>query len=359
MTEKIRLDLKGEGITSRDISVDLLARILLAASGFYKKAGLIVKKPINQRQRKLFNKLTDLKVTKVQYGSLILELETPPEPDLAPFLDLESNPFTLQVIQLQKQILQVIEHPDNKEALLRFSLLIPDVNQQIEILRELKRLWPTTDEYIYRVSNQIEARFEKILRPSKHERIDTWLESRLLEISEQVIGALTRIRMDKPSRFYIKDSANSGVSADLTKDIEDTVLDNINKPVMLRGIIEAKKGRRKCKEILSLEPVEEIKFIKKDFPFLKVDLEFFLTYDTDNATFEATNEDLSITLIGESLDDLKEKFELHFEFLILDRLFEEDEKLIPKLREVKQYLHQITDLSIFYQHYDVPVGDRK
>lgn len=349
MAIHMNISLKGEKITKRNVPIDLFANLLLGELNLHKTLGKIYYKG---RSNDKFKELTELRVRDIRHGSLECTIDYPYDSQkmLSEYTNESignDDELNKKVVNERNNLISLVQGPDEEQAYKMLKDRFEEENLLVKVLNSLKRVWPQDYEIQYGVYEDKEILFKNSISEQYYDRIANWVKKTIEELSQNVFGVITRIRTDKNKSFFIKDSANSGIDCIMEPELLDYVIENLNRPVLLKGVITHLRSKRSCKEVIELTSFEEITFSKDNYYFLNSDLEFDVNYDLNEEFFDIYNEDLDLHIYGYSYDDLKDEFESNIEFLVLNIMQEEDEKLSESSIKTKMKLVELINLDKF------------
>jgi hypothetical protein len=278
------------------------------------------KKSIRQISRLYFRGISE--------GSAILGLETSPQMVLSQVYSVEKayNEF----LDITKKI---NEDPDMARTDLSQKFI--NISDRIRVEQKMYEIF--TDKYTTGFGSNGKYIYPK---QSMRETIEEWVDEDSRKGTEEIKGAMIRLKLDAPGYFSIISQDNKDIiKCKYRNELLEKIIDLVDKPVIIRGVVKRGVRKLEMKELLDLNPweFEEVNKIGK-FK-LKNDLKLKVDYDDDLWCLEAI--ELNSVGSGYSYNDAIKSLEEN----ILDNIYIlahkfKDSELSKKDKEVKQKLLQ-------------------
>lgn len=278
------------------------------------------KKSVRQISRLYFKGISE--------GSAILGLETSPQMVLSQVDSVEKayNEF----LDITKKI---NDEPDAARTDLSQKFVhIPD---RIRVEQKMYEIF--TDKYTTGFGSDGKYIYPK---QSMRETIEGWVDEDSRKGTEEIKGAMIRLKLDAPGYFSIISQDNKDIiKCKYSNDLLEKIIDLVDKPVIIRGVVKRGVRKLEMKELLDLNPwkFEEVNKIGKFR--LKNDLKLKVDYEDDLWCLEAL--ELNSVGSGYSYNDAIKSLEEN----IIDNVYVltykfKDSELSKKDKEVKQKLLQ-------------------
>ncbi|PWI49500.1 hypothetical protein CEE45_01530 [Candidatus Heimdallarchaeota archaeon B3_Heim] len=330
---EIWMEIAGENIGVKEIPAEVLGKFLVRTQHlFHNVAQTVLRKPRAKIKQDEYKRNLQLVFTEFKGGSAVCKLRTSAQ------MTLEGRPYMEPVVTKFFETINAVKFEKEEDGVQKIVDTYPDRDQRIRILGNLKTLWPTKEVRVdYKAKYQQELIYKERLDISFQPRIPRWLNAELKQISQRLVGVITRLRIDGPSPyFYIQEVGSTGVRCSLDDELEEKVITNVKKPVYIEGIFEKHKKQRVAVSIQDLDILETTNMLPSEFPFLSKPVELDLDFDGD--FYVATLPELELTLYSETYQGLKEEFEIEMGYLMDHILTTSDEKLSERMKHVKQAL---------------------
>lgn len=278
------------------------------------------KKSVRQISRLYFKGISE--------GSAILGLETSPQMVLSQVDSVEKayNEF----LDITKKI---NDEPDAARTDLSQKFVhIPD---RIRVEQKMYEIF--TDKYTTGFGSDGKYIYPK---QSMRETIEGWVDEDSRKGTEEIKGAMIRLKLDAPGYFSIISQDNKDIiKCKYSNDLLEKIIDLVDKPVIIRGVVKRGVRKLEMKELLDLNPwrFEEVNKIGKFR--LKNDLKLKVDYEDGLWCLEAL--ELNSVGSGYSYNDAIKSLEEN----IIDNVYVltykfKDSELSKKDKEVKQKLLQ-------------------
>lgn len=278
------------------------------------------KKSVRQISRLYFKGISE--------GSAILGLETSPQMVLSQVDSVEKayNEF----LDITKKI---NDEPDAARTDLSQKFVhIPD---RIRVEQKMYEIF--TDKYTTGFGSDGKYIYPK---QSMRETIEGWVDEDSRKGTEEIKGAMIRLKLDAPGYFSIISQDNKDIiKCKYSNDLLEKIIDLVDKPVIIRGVVKRGVRKLEMKELLDLNPwkFEEVNKIGKFR--LKNDLKLKVDYEDDLWCLEAL--ELNSVGSGYSYNDAIKSLEEN----IIDNVYVltykfKDSELSKKDKDVKQKLLQ-------------------
>jgi hypothetical protein len=326
-TKKFTIRLDGDIVKDHKVDVLALGWFLLNFQALidnflelqYTKQEL-EKKSVRQISRLYFKGIDD--------GSAILGLETSPQMILSQVNSVEKA-YT-EFLDVTKRI---NDDPDSaRNDLSQKFIHIPD---RIRVEQKMYEIF--TDKY--KIGFKVDGGY-LYPKQSMREVIEEWMEEDSRKGTEEIKGAMIRLKLDAPGYFSIISQDNKDIIKCKYKDeLLEKIIGLVDKPVIIRGVVKRGVRKLEMKELLDLKPweFEEVNKIGKFR--LKNDLKLKVDYDDDLWCLEAS--ELNSIGTGYNYNDAIKSLEENIidNLYILTHKFK-DIELSKKDKEVKQKLLQ-------------------
>ncbi|MHA1311661.1 MAG: hypothetical protein ACTSQO_12180 [Candidatus Helarchaeota archaeon] len=332
---KLIIKIEGDEIKDRRISIGFLGRLMTHTQQLiynFAKISLGKKFKENFIQSK-FNFLLDT----IKPGSIQLVL-IPEDKQTR----LDGKLFVDDAIEKMIRILDIVEIEKEDIAFKNFKKSIPNKKFRIRILNNLQYIWSNSNTTLmYQYYNRNGNIFSKRLSHFYYKRFHDWLEKEIPKpIDIYIRGIITRIKLDPPKKYFtIITEDNKVVRCYFPDNLEYEIIDYILKPVEISGQYK-KKGRGseiteindiKLYENLILDNLYDLEF--------KIPLEFKIDYQDD--FWIAENKELNLYCWGETFKALKKSIYDDLLYIKDFIMYEKDEKLSKKAKEIKYLLLKI------------------
>ena len=278
------------------------------------------KKSVRQISRLYFKGISE--------GSAILGLETSPQIVLSQVDSVE---------KAYNEFLDITKKINNEPDAARTDLSQKFVHIPDRIRVEQKMYEIFTDKYTTGFGSDGKYIYPK---QSMRETIEGWVDEDSRKGTEEIKGAMIRLKLDAPGYFSIISQDNKDIiKCKYSNDLLEKIIDLVDKPVIIRGVVKRGVRKLEMKELLDLNPwkFEEVNKIGKFR--LKNDLKLKVDYEDDLWCLEAL--ELNSVGSGYSYNDAIKSLEENIidNVYILTYKFK-DSELSKKDKEVKQKLLQ-------------------
>lgn len=345
------LKFSGEGVkTGKVISVALLSDKLME---FKKLVDKVVEYSSLVKEDSIKD-LYELYFTKMKEGSFMAAVgfKQMPREQRPSTLTFDTKKMRLDpLVVAENRIKEVLAHTELDEDYTFFVENFPEVDQRIDVIKNLKRLCPSEtvsfEVEIEHIDTEIIS-FTTSFTETKEKRFDKWLkkeEPKSPELKGLFIGYKSS-ESRKTSEFYVDLINGEEATCYYNPDDLQHIIDKLNRfdLIEIKGDYSKEPGTRTKPKIfntkgvnrnftLSFDKVGMIEFIQP--------LELKVSWESGG--YILTNEDYNITVAGRKEEEYLEELKFAVEYVKQEYYEEKDENLTYNAQQLKRRLQELFD----------------
>lgn len=202
---------------------------------------------VKPNKNKIINKgikeMTKLYLKGLSPGSVILNMETSPQSSIG-----GQN----YIGKAYSELVGLASKINNNPALARKELASRFINSsdRLRVETRIQQLYTQN----YRVGFEVNTGY-LYAKQQRYDVIGKWIEEDSAKGIEEIRGIIYRIRMDRPYYFtVITQKGNQVVQCDYNKELEESVIGLIAKPVIVSGIMQRKVRKLELKDLITVKP---------------------------------------------------------------------------------------------------------
>jgi hypothetical protein len=277
---------------------------------------------------------SELVLTGISFGSMDAELAISDAQISLP----GAETFGEKAIFIGNEIVRAISRDENISPVV--SKHIKNVRRIDRILREFDLIWPD-DESKYSVGLDFGKKQMVFLDPTRKDVLRAALLRPPENAEKTVAGRLMEIRVDQRRSFQI-DTIDGPVTCLYTPELEDKIVENIGRLVLIRGIMALERGKyalslkdEKSIEGLKWLPLLDVKIRGKSLK-LKEPIYFDVLYENDsyvisNDRFHLRAEDSNLKA---AMNEINKEIEVLWEDYVESSLEELSEDALDLRRDL-------------------------
>jgi len=130
------------------------------------------------------------------------------------------------------------------------------------VLRELDAIWPD-EQSEYNVGLGFGKQGIMRLQPSHKHVFQNVLSRQPENVEKSVVGRLMEVRVDQRRSFQI-DTFEGVVTCTYAQDLEDRIIENIGRLVLIRGVMALEKGGKYALRLVNEKSIEDLELLPLD-----------------------------------------------------------------------------------------------